>query len=111
MYVIPFSMGPVGSTLSKYGVQVSANNIGRPAENNHRTGFFTTVLYFCSQVTDSPYVVASMGVMTRMGTPVLNKLAEGVEFVRCQHSLGRPLPLTGTYFRTVKQVPWGDESS
>uniref|UniRef100_A0A8D3BE78 phosphoenolpyruvate carboxykinase (GTP) n=1 Tax=Scophthalmus maximus TaxID=52904 RepID=A0A8D3BE78_SCOMX len=65
MYVIPFSMGPVGSTLSKYGVQV----------------------------TDSPYVVASMGIMTRMGSPVLNKLAEGEEFVRCQHSLGRPLPL------------------
>uniref|UniRef100_A0A3Q1K9G9 phosphoenolpyruvate carboxykinase (GTP) n=1 Tax=Anabas testudineus TaxID=64144 RepID=A0A3Q1K9G9_ANATE len=65
MYVIPFSMGPVGSTLSKYGVQV----------------------------TDSPYVVASMGIMTRMGTPVLKKLAEGVEFVRCQHSVGRPFPL------------------
>ncbi|KAI3355133.1 hypothetical protein L3Q82_018007 [Scortum barcoo] len=65
MYVIPFSMGPVGSTLSKYGVQV----------------------------TDSPYVVASMGIMTRMGTPVLKKLAEGADFVRCQHSLGRPLPL------------------
>ncbi|CAG5895775.1 unnamed protein product [Menidia menidia] len=65
MYVIPFSMGPVGSALSKYGVQV----------------------------TDSPYVVASMGIMTRMGTPVLKKLSEGAEFVRCQHSLGRPLPL------------------
>ncbi|XP_068604419.1 phosphoenolpyruvate carboxykinase [GTP], mitochondrial [Brachionichthys hirsutus] len=67
MYVIPFSMGPVGSSLSKYGVQV----------------------------TDSPYVVASMGIMTRAGTPVLNKLAEGVDFVRCQHSVGRPLPLSG----------------
>ncbi|KAG7271369.1 hypothetical protein CRUP_009391, partial [Coryphaenoides rupestris] len=66
MYVIPFSMGPVGSTLSKYGVQV----------------------------TDSPYVVASMGIMTRMGSPVLQKLVDGEEFVRCQHSLGRPLPLT-----------------
>uniref|UniRef100_A0A8C7ZTI5 phosphoenolpyruvate carboxykinase (GTP) n=1 Tax=Oryzias sinensis TaxID=183150 RepID=A0A8C7ZTI5_9TELE len=66
MYVIPFSMGPVGSTLSKYGVQV----------------------------TDSPYVVASMGIMTRMGSPVLQRLTEGVEFVRCQHSVGRPLPLT-----------------
>lgn len=48
------------------------------------------------KVTDSPYVVASMGIMTRMGTPVLNKLAEGEEFVRCQHTLGRPLPLKGT---------------
>lgn len=68
MYVIPFSMGPVNSSLAKFGVQV----------------------------TDSPYVVASMGIMTRMGTPVLQKLAEGAEFVRCQHSLGKPLPLKGT---------------
>lgn len=52
----------------------------------------TLVLF---QVTDSPYVVASMGIMTRMGTPVLQKLFEGAEFVRCQHSLGRPLPLKG----------------
>lgn len=54
---------------------------------------------FSFKVTDSPYVVASMGIMTRMGTPVLNKLAEGIEFVRCQHSLGRPLPLKGTKFQ------------
>ncbi|XP_076146693.1 phosphoenolpyruvate carboxykinase [GTP], mitochondrial [Alosa pseudoharengus] len=65
MYVIPFSMGPVNSSLSKFGVQV----------------------------TDSPYVVASMGVMTRMGSPVMQKLAQGAEFVQCQHSLGRPFPL------------------
>lgn len=56
------------------------------------------------QVTDSPYVVASMGIMTRMGTPVLNKLADGEEFVRCQHSLGRPLPLKSTYFKTHKHI-------
>lgn len=56
------------------------------------------------QVTDSPYVVASMGIMTRMGTPVLKKLAEGVEFVRCQHSLGRPLPLKGSDFKSWTQI-------
>ena len=57
---------------------------------------------FALKVTDSPYVVASMGIMTRMGTPVLNKLSEGVEFVRCQHSLGRPLPLKGTNSKSLK---------
>lgn len=55
-------------------------------------------------MTDSPYVVASMGIMTRMGTPVLNKLAEGVEFVRCQHSVGRPLPLKGADSKSLNRV-------
>lgn len=63
MYIIPFSMGPAGSPLSKIGVQL----------------------------TDSAYVVASMRIMTRMGDPVIELLKNPkTEFVKCLHSVGTP---------------------
>lgn len=63
MYVVPFSMGPLDSPLARLGVQV----------------------------TDSPYVVVSMGIMTRMGSSALARFTESTEWVRAVHSVGAPL--------------------
>jgi phosphoenolpyruvate carboxykinase (GTP) len=72
MYVVPFCMGPLGSEHSSLGVEV----------------------------TDSPYVVVSMRIMTRMGTPALRAIEENGSFVRAVHTVGAPLE------PGQEDVPW-----